>query len=238
MAALGAKFTDENGCGLPPTGESLERVRDIDISAMNKSIRDAEFTVMCDVDNPLLGENGATLTFGAQKGANSAQLLRLESGMENYAGALRRVFGVNPDTAGAGAAGGLGAALMVFLGAKMRSGIEAVLDIIGFDALLDGCDLVITGEGRMDWQSAFGKVPAGIAGRCRARGIPVVAIVGGMGRGAEKLYPLGIESIMPLTSSPMSLEECMKNAEELYLSAAERTFRLIRAGAAVGRGLI
>ena len=136
---------------------------------------------------------------------------------------------------GAGAAGGLGAAFCVFLKANLKSGIDTVLDLVHFDSLLEGVDLVITGEGRMDWQSAFGKVPSGIGKRCRERGIPVAAIVGGMGDKAETIFDYGIDSIITTINGAMDIEEALKRAEELYISAADRTFRMLKAGMSLGR---
>lgn len=132
--------------------------------------------------------------------------------------------------AGAGAAGGLGAALCGYLHANLKSGIETVLDLIDFNGLLEGTDLVVTGEGRIDWQSAFGKVPSGIGMRCKAKNVPAVAIVGGMGNGAEKIYEFGIDSILPTINGAMDLEEALERAEELYANAADRMFRMVRAG--------
>ena len=134
------------------------------------------------------------------------------------------------DIPGAGAAGGLGAALLAVLDARLQSGIETVLDLIDFDTLLDGADLVVTGEGRIDWQSAFGKVPGGVAGRAKKRGIPAAALVGGAGPGSESLYHYGIDTILAITDGPMDLKEAMDHAAELYEKAAERMFRMLRIG--------
>ena len=134
---------------------------------------------------------------------------------------------------GAGAAGGLGAALMVFLGAELKSGISAVLDLVDFDRKLEEVSLVVTGEGATDWQSAFGKVIQGIGIRCKARGIPAVALVGSMGRGAENIFEYGIESIMTTVNGAMPLSEALDRAEELYLDGARRMFRMLRAGKAL-----
>ena len=156
--------------------------------------------------------------------------------MKSYAGKLLELSGIDVDQIkGTGAAGGLGAALNVFLNAKMKSGIETVLDLIEFDTLLEGVDLVVTGEGRMDWQSAFGKVPSGIGMRCKEKGIPAVAIVGGMGDGAEKIYEYGIESITTTIQGAMTIEEAMERSVELYRGAAQRTFRMLRAGMSLNR---
>ena len=150
--------------------------------------------------------------------------------MKQYA-AVMREHGMDVEQmAGAGAAGGLGAALCGYLHANLKSGIETVLDLIDFNGLLEGTDLVVTGEGRIDWQSAFGKVPSGIGMRCKAKNVPAVAIVGGMGNGAEKIYEFGIDSILPTINGAMDLEEALERAEELYANAADRMFRMVRAG--------
>lgn len=231
MSALGVRFLDKDGQVLTGFGEDLGKVADIDMNGLHPAAAEAEFTVMCDVTNPLTGPDGATYTFGRQKGGTPEILDRLETDMVSYAKQLFEKTGIEADKiAGAGAAGGLGAALKVFLHANMKSGIDTVLDLIGFDSLLDGVDLVITGEGRMDWQSAFGKVPSGIGMRCKARSIPAVAIVGGMGDGAEKIYEFGIDSIIPTINGAMTIEEALGRADELYRGAAERTFRILKAG--------
>ena len=231
MAALGVKFLDKDGKELTGVGADLEKVADIDVSGIHPAVKETEFTVMCDVNNPLTGPTGATYTFGKQKGGTPEILDRLEAGMLHYAAVIREKLGVDADHfEGAGAAGGLGAAFKVFLHANMKSGIETVLDLIDFDHLLDGVDLVVTGEGRIDWQSAFGKVPSGIGMRCKKKGIPAVAIVGGMGDGAEKIYDFGVESILPTINGAMDIEEALERADELYKGAADRMFRMLRVG--------
>ena len=230
MSALGVRFLDAEGNVLTGVGSDLEKVADIDMSGLHPAVAEAEITVMCDVTNPLTGPDGATYTFGKQKGGTPEILDRLEAGMKKYA-ALMREKGMDVENqAGAGAAGGLGAALCGYLKANLKSGIETVLDLIDFDGLLEGTDLVVTGEGRIDWQSAFGKVPSGIGMRCKAKGVPAVAIVGGMGNGAEKIYDFGVESIIPTINGAMDIEEALERAEELYANAADRTFRMIRVG--------
>ncbi|MBE5978007.1 MAG: glycerate kinase [Paenibacillaceae bacterium] len=231
MTALGVKFFDKAGNQLTGYGRDLGEVDSIDVSGLHPAVKETEFTVMCDVTNPLTGQNGATYTFGKQKGGTPEILEQLEKDMKSYAGKLLELTGIDVDQIkGTGAAGGLGAALNVFLNANMKSGIETVLDLIQFDTLLEGVDLVVTGEGRMDWQSAFGKVPSGIGMRCKEMGIPAVAIVGGMGDGAEKIYEYGIESITTTIQGAMPIEEAMERSVELYRGAAQRTFRMLRAG--------
>ncbi|MBR0051668.1 MAG: glycerate kinase [Firmicutes bacterium] len=226
-SALGVRFCDANGTLLTGRGDDLARVANIDVSGLLAEAKGARFTVMSDVDNPLLGPDGATFTFGPQKGAVPQIRDELEAGMENYAVVLKRDLGADTDFPGAGAAGGLGAALKIFLNADMRSGAEAVLDLAGFDALLEQADVVVTGEGRIDWQSAHGKVVSAVAKRCKKAGKPCVALVGGMGERADEMLSL-VDSIVPTVQGPCRLEFAMEHAEELYASAALRTFRLLR----------
>lgn len=231
MTALGVKFFDENGKELAGAGEDLAKVFRIDVSGMHPAVKDTQFTVMCDVTNPLCGETGATYTFGMQKGADKEKLKILEAGMVHYAGVVKEQLGIDAvDMPGAGAAGGLGFALKVFLNATLKSGIETVLDLIDFDSYLEGTDLVVTGEGRMDWQSAYGKVPSGVGKRCKAKGIPVIAIVGGMGKDAQAIYDFGVDSIIPTANGPLSLDFAIEHAEELYADVADRMFRMLKAG--------
>ena len=231
MRALGVRFLDENGQELSGCGADLAEIRSIDVSGLDPRVKECKFTVMCDVTNPLCGEKGATHTFGKQKGGTPEILEELEKGMCNYRDILKNQFGVNMDEVpGAGAAGGLGAALMVFLNGTLKSGIETVLDLVEFDRKLEGVSLVVTGEGSTDWQSVFGKVMQGVGVHCRKAGIPAVAVVGSMGKGAEDIFDYGIESILTTVNAVMPLDEALGRAEELYLQAARRMFRILRMG--------
>ncbi|MCI8464555.1 MAG: glycerate kinase [Lachnospiraceae bacterium] len=231
MIALGIQFLDRNGRKLSGRGQDMGQVYKIDVSGIHPKVKETDFTVMCDVQNPLLGPNGATYTFGRQKGADERTLMELERGMEHLSGLIKETIGQDIlGLPGAGAAGGLGGALMAFLSAKKKSGIDTVLDLIGFDELLKDVSLVVTGEGTMDWQSAFGKVPCGVGLRCKQAGIPAVAVVGGMGEGAEELYQYGIDSAISTVNRPMPLEVALADAEALYKDAARRLFRFIRTG--------
>ncbi len=231
MRALGVRFLDADGQELSGCGADLGKVARIDMSGLDPRVKDAKFTVMCDVTNPLCGPDGATCTYGAQKGGTPQMLKELEAGMENYREVLKREFGVDADgIPGAGAAGGLGAALCIMLQAQLKSGIENVLDLIDFDRKLTGVSLVVTGEGRCDWQSCYGKVMQGVGLRCQKAGVPAVALVGSMGEGAEDIFSYGICSIMTTVNTAMSQEEALARAEELYEDAALRMFRMIRAG--------
>ncbi len=231
MRALGVKFLDGEGKELEGRGSDLARVAHIDCSGLDPRIPQVTFTAMCDVNNPLCGKDGATYTFGKQKGGTPEILDELEKGMLNYRDVLTRDLGINPDEIpGSGAAGGLGAALLVFLHASLKSGIETVLDLIDFDRRLEGVSLVVTGEGRTDWQSCFGKVMQGVGNHCRKCGVPAVALVGSMGEGAEQIFDYGIRSMMTTVNGVMPLEEALGNAEELYYRGALRMFRFIKTG--------
>jgi glycerate kinase len=231
MRALGARFLDDKGKELNGTGEDLIKVSAIDVSGLDPRLGQVKLTIMCDVNNPLCGPDGASYTFGKQKGGTPFVLDQLEKGMENYRNIIIQEFGINPDQIpGSGAAGGMGAALCVFLGGQLKSGIETVLDLIDFDAHLEGTSLVVTGEGRADWQSCFGKVMQGIGQRCRQRGVAAVALTGSMGPGAEKIYDYGIRSIMTTVNGVMELNEAFDRAEDLYYQGALRMFRLIQLG--------
>ena len=229
LRALGSRFLDKDGNELSGCGKDLAEVSTIDLAHLDSRLSVASVTVLCDVKNPLCGENGATYTFAKQKGATPETLELLENGMQNYREVIRGQFGIDCDLIeGAGAAGGLGAALKVFLHAAMQSGIETVLDLIGFDDLLDGADLVVTGEGRADLQSVCGKVMQGIALRAKARGIPVYGLCGSLGDGAQLLYDCGVTSLYSLVDENTSVEEAMTNAEQVYYHAAVRMFSQIK----------
>ncbi|MCR5728242.1 MAG: glycerate kinase [Lachnospiraceae bacterium] len=227
--ALGIRFLDKTGNEVDGVGADLDKVERIDLSGLDTRIKDSKFTVLCDVKNPLCGPNGATYTFAAQKGADPVMQDRLEKGMCNYRDVIRRQFGIDPDSIiGGGAAGGLGTMLKVFLNAEMKPGIETVLELVHFDSLINNADLIITGEGCTDWQSSFGKVVCGVGERAKKKGIPVIDLCGSLGDGYEEIYNHGITSLITTVNAPMSLEEAMKNAKDLYYKAAVRLFRMLK----------
>lgn len=169
IRALGGKFLDEKYQELKGCGEDLMKIRKIDLSGLNPLIKECKFTVMCDVTNPLCGKDGATYTFGRQKGAIPEIQNDLEAGMCNYRDIIKEQFDLDMDNIpGSGAAGGLGTALMVFLNGTLKSGIETVLDLVDFDEHLKDVDIVVTGEGATDWQSVFGKVMQGVGVHCKS----------------------------------------------------------------------
>lgn len=231
MSALGVKFLDKNDEEIKPIGKNLINIEKIDISSIHPKIKNTKFTVMCDVNNTFTGENGATYVYGRQKGASKQQLDGLEKGMLHLADLIYKTFNINiNDYPGTGAAGGLGGALLVFLNAKLQSGIETVLNLIEFDKLIENVSLIITGEGRIDSQSACGKVLYGIGMRAKEKGIPVIAVTGGMGSGAENIYNCGIETIIPIVNAPMTLENALKNSNDLLESAVERMYKCLKIG--------
>lgn len=234
LEALGIRFLDDKRNLLHGSGENLFKIADINLANLHPAINETKFTVMCDVVNPLLGAQGATFTFGAQKGANKDTLNYLEQGMTHYAKLVNNILNTNfTNVAGSGAAGGLGFALMSFVNAKTQSGIDTVLDLLNFDEKITDVDLVITGEGRMDWQSVYGKVPSGIGKRCMRAKVPAVAIVGGLLSNYEQIYDCGIESIVTTINNAMTLEEAIANSERLYLDAAIRLLKMIKCGMSI-----
>ncbi len=234
VQALGARLLDQEGRELPLGGEALINLKSIDLSDIDSRLSEINIKVMCDVTNPLCGPLGASYIYGPQKGATPEMIVTLEKSLENYARVIKEQLGVDvKDVPGAGAAGGLGAGLVAFTNAQLQNGVDTILDAIGFDELLPDYDIVISGEGRIDQQSIYGKLPIGVAKRALKFGKPVIAIVGSIGSGTEELYKHGLSSIISIANGPMSFTECMENAYELTVDAAERTFRIIKSSSCV-----
>jgi glycerate kinase len=234
--ALGYRFLDVSGNELECRGEALSRIAKIDGSGVEPRLKSTRITVACDVSNPLTGYTGASFIFGPQKGATPEMVRTLDAGLANLAKAVRADLGVEMENVpGSGAAGGLGGGLIAFAGARLNSGIEAILDLIRFDDYLRGADLVITGEGAMDGQTKFGKVPVGVAKRASTHGVKTVALVGEIREGAEAVYDLGIGAIFCIMNKATSLERAMADAEPLIESAAARLGRAIKTGMELGR---
>lgn len=223
MSALGYVFRDEEGHKLAGSGCSLGSIASVDASEADPRLKECRVTVMCDVNNPLTGSDGATYVYGPQKGADDEALAVLEEGMANYRDVLKDLTGIDCDEVpGAGAAGGMGASLHALLRAELRPGIETVLDLCGFDEKIKDADLVVTGEGMADAQSLMGKVMQGVAKRASRACVPVTAIVGCLGEGWEGLLGCGIDRIIPIAPEGMGIEESMRRAEELYYEAARK----------------
>ena len=231
LQALGIVFKDEAGACIGFGGKYLSKIKAISIENIDPRIRDVKITVMCDVTNPLTGPMGATYTYGPQKGASSEQLVLLEAGMIHYESLLLKIFGVDVSKIpGTGAAGGLGAALVVFLSGSLRPGIETILDLVAFDQQVMHADLVITGEGRIDGQSIYGKVPIGIGKRCLDKKAKVIVLAGSVGMDADQVYAYGIDAIFSTIDKPMSYNEVVENATLILDTAIDRMLRVIQLG--------
>ena len=226
-AALGIKFYDKAGNELKPIAKELINVAKIDVSGLTPLIKNVKFDIACDVTNPLCGEKGASYVFGPQKGASPEDVFSLDKGLQNFAKVLKETCGKDfTNYPGAGAAGGIAILLLAFAKTEIHSGIELILNSSGIDEKIKDCDLVITGEGRVDMQTAFGKVPAGVAKHAKAFNKPVIALTGSIGNGYEAVYDCGIDAVFSVQSGPMSLEESLENADKLLSDTAERVLRL------------
>ena len=229
-AALGTRFFDADGNPFVPVGGTLGNIARIDNREAEKLLGGVTLTLMSDVDNPLCGARGAAHVFGPQKGADPAMVERLDAGLAHLAAVIERDLGARvADIPGAGAAGGMGAGCMAFLGARMRSGIEAVLDLVDFDAQIDSADLVITGEGRIDSQSVHGKVISGIAKRTQRRGVPLIAIVGSIAPDAQQAYELGVTAMFGIDRTAKAFTEYAAESAAYYRATLEDVLRLLAA---------
>lgn len=230
-AALGAKFTRADGAAFVPTGGTLGEIAALDVSPVAQALQGMELTAMCDIDNPLYGEAGAAVVFAPQKGADAAMVARLDAGLRHLGQVSARCLGRDfSHLPGAGAAGGLGFGMAAFCGAQLRMGIDAVLDAVGFDSLLPGTDVVFTGEGKIDSQSARGKVVSGVAARCRKAGVPVVAVVGQIDQGFEEMYQQGLTAVFSINRAAQPFTESRFHAGENLALTMENIARLLAAG--------
>lgn len=229
-AALGAKFTRADGTAFVPTGGTLGEIAALDVSPVAQALQGMELTAMCDIDNPLYGEAGAAAVFAPQKGADAAMVARLDAGLRHLGQVSARCLGRDfSHLPGAGAAGGLGFGMAAFCGAQLRMGIDAVLDAVGFDSLLPETDVVFTGEGKIDSQSARGKVVSGVAARCRKAGVPVVAVVGQIGQGFEEMYQQGLTAVFSINRAAQPFAESRFHAGENLALTMENIARLLAA---------
>jgi glycerate kinase len=226
--ALGVRFLDENGREIPEGGGALEKLARIDLSDRMSAPDRVGIEVACDVDNPLTGPKGAARVYGEQKGATSEQIRVLDENLKHLARILRNDLGIDVERVpGAGAAGGLGAGLLAFLGATLRPGIDLVADAIRLHKRLSGCDLVITGEGRTDGQTLFGKAPMGVIREARQQGIPVIVISGSIGPGAEALLDHGVDAYYGALSKPLDDIALLRKGPRLLEDCAAQVARVI-----------
>lgn len=229
--ALGYSFRDINGCEVGFGGGELKKIVTIDASNVDKRLKDKQIVVMSDVINPLCGKTGASAIYGPQKGATPDQVKELDEGLKHFARLVKEQMGLDLlDMPGAGAAGGLGAGLVAFTGAKIKSGIETVLEVAGFKEKLDWADIVITGEGKIDSQSVLGKVISGISEMAKEKDVPVIAVSGAIDYGAEVIYEKGVSTMEAAVCKTMLLDEAVKNADILVENAVERVMRAIKIG--------
>ena len=214
-AALGAEFLDEQGNAFVPVGGTLTRIARIRTETLRRTLGGVPVTVMCDIDNPLCGPEGAAAVFGPQKGADAAMVARLDAGLRHLAQVLARDLGMEVLTlSGGGAAGGFGAGAAALFGGVLRMGIDTVLDTVDFDRRCRGARLVITGEGHLDSQSMRGTTVIGVARRAKALGIPVAVLAGGCETALDAVYAAGVSGVFPVNPSPCTLEEARRHGQE------------------------
>ncbi len=222
-AALGARFLDAKDGELPPGGAALNRLERIDSSRIDQRLRECEVIAATDVTNPLCGPEGASLVYGPQKGAGPEAARGLDAALRRYGEIVERDVGVHVlDAPGAGAAGGLGAGLIAFLGARVEPGVEVVARTVRLRERLRGASLVLTGEGRLDGQTGYGKTVAGVARIAREEGVPVIVVAGSLGPGWERVLSLGVEGVEPIVPRSGTLEEAMARPAEMLTTAAAR----------------
>lgn len=227
--ALGARFIDEAGKLPPRGGGSLGRLSSVDISSLDARLQQIQLIVACDVTNPLCGDHGASAVFGPQKGATPEMVQQLDANLAHYAAVVKQQLGKDVrDLPGAGAAGGLGAGLMIFTQATLQKGIEIVIEYTGLGRKLADADFVLTGEGGIDFQTKFGKTPYGVARTAKANGKKVIALAGYIGEGIETLYAEGIDAIFGIVPGASSLEQLLAEGPANVERTCENIARLLK----------
>ena len=226
--ALGVRFSYSDHRSSGRGGGSLGELKQIRMEGLNPLIKDTEIRVACDVSNPLTGTEGASAVYGPQKGADPAMVRKLDSNLEHFAGVIEEQLGIKVEKVpGSGAAGGLGAGMMAFLDAQLTRGFDLVAETVRLEQKVMKADLVITGEGKIDAQTQYGKTPYGVAQLARKHKIPVLGVGGTIEKGAEILYDQGFDVIMPIMEKPVDLAFALANAEYLLENTGERIGRLL-----------
>ena len=231
LSALGFRFTKENGEEISPIGEGLKDLVKIENSSVPEGLLQCSFQIACDVENPLYGENGSSLIYGFQKGGNKEMLSQMDLWMKHYSELVKEYNpAANPEAPGSGAAGGLGFAFRSFLQGELKSGVSLILEETKLSEKMQGADLVITGEGRLDEQSAMGKAPIGVAKLAKEQGIPVIAFAGAVTEGAKACNQAGIDAYFPILREITTLEDAMKKetAKQNLADTVEQVMRLYR----------
>ena len=230
-AACGVRFYEKNGSSFVPSGRNLTDIEKIDMTYMDPRLKDCAFTVLCDIDNPLCGPTGAAAVFGPQKGADQEMVTRLDMGLRHLA--RRWLEDLGKDLLflpGGGAAGGMGAGMAAFFGGQLKSGIDTLLDAVGFDELAKEADLIFTGEGRLDGQTLRGKAVCGVAKRAKALGVPVIALVGGSEGDLGPLHDAGLTAVFSINRLPQALEDSAPRTADNLSHTLDNVLRLWRAG--------
>lgn len=231
LSALGYKFLDRSGKILDPIGENLINIETIDTSDVMPELKESSFLVACDVDNPLYGERGAAEVYSRQKGATEEMVTELDNGLKHFSEIVMKQFNIEiGNYPGAGAAGGLGGGFLGFLNAQLKPGIDIIIETIGLEEQIKDADLVITGEGRIDFQSIMGKTPVGVGKLAKKYNIPVIAIAGCLADNADLVHDHGIDAIFSIINHPLDLEDALKkeNALKFVEKNAEQIMRLIK----------
>lgn len=224
--ALGVQFLDSNNIPLIPIGANLVNINIIDISKVDPRLAETEIEVICDVDNPLYGINGAAYVYGPQKGASKEQVQILDEGLVNLSKVIKRDLGKDVSSvAGGGAAGGIGAGLSAYFDAILRPGIDVVLDLVNLKDKILNADLVLTAEGQMDNQTAYGKAPAGVAKCAKKKNIPCIAIAGSITDDIDQLHQIGITALFSLCPGPITLDDAIKNGAHYISNISEQIVR-------------
>ncbi|MDB6723514.1 glycerate kinase family protein [Bifidobacterium longum] len=229
LQALGVRLLDKNGNDLAHGGAALANLTTIDISTMDPALKNVAITAACDVTNPLTGPTGASAVFGPQKGASKDDVATLDAALAHFAQVIDSQLGVAVnDVPGAGAAGGIGAALKGFLNAEFRPGIAIVIEQSGLDAAAQWADVVFTGEGSIDFQTKFGKTPAGVAETAKRHGKPVIAVAGHIGTGIDELHEVGIDAVFGIAPGAASLSELLADAAANVTRTTEQVVRTLQ----------
>ncbi len=230
-AAVGVVFRDAEGKTFIPVGETLSNISSIDISGLDPAVAQADIVTMCDIDNPLFGPNGAAHVFAPQKGADEALVKILDENLIHLAVVVKRDLGKDiSKMPGAGAAGGMGGGMSAFFNSSLQLGIETVLDTVGFDSLLEGADLVFSGEGKIDSQSLRGKVVIGVARRTKKAGVPLIAIVGDIGDNIENAYTEGVSSIFSINRVAVPFKEAKLRCRNDMFLTIDNLMRFMKIG--------
>ena len=234
-SALGVQFLDSEGKPLADGAAMLSELCHIDVSTIHPGLKLAEIIGATDVTNPLCGPTGSSAVYGPQKGATTEIINRLDAALMHFATIIKSEIDIDVlDEPGSGAAGGMGAGLLAFANAELRSGIDMVCDVLEFEKHIKGADLVITGEGRSDASTVYDKAPMGVARKAKVHNVPTVVLAGSLGEGYEELYNHDISAVVCIADRPMAFDRSLARTEELLEAAADRTIRLLRLGAAIG----